>query len=106
MPRFIRRTAAASAAVLCLAGAAGASAAQAGVIDRLNAADEVERVLAHRYPGWSWLASCRQLSRVSFTCSFTGYNRSDDFADGRASARKLGGERFKARILSVNFDRF
>jgi hypothetical protein len=82
---------------LALTGAIGQSAV-AGVVQEINAGDEVQRVLDKRYPAWSFTASCRQVTRHYFTCSFFG-TRGSKFADGRASVREHG-RRYRATILS------
>jgi hypothetical protein len=82
---------------LALTGAVAQS-ATAGVVQEINAGDEVQRVLDRRYPAWSFVATCRQATPHYFTCSFVG-SRGSRFADGRASVRKHG-RRYRARILS------
>lgn len=75
--------------------------ARADFIDEINAADEVERILDHRHPGYDALASCRQVSRRRFTCKYSGFNdRGDCSETGRAAVLKVTGRHYRARILS------
>ncbi len=73
-------------------------AAQAGVIQEINAADQVERQLDRAHRSVTWMASCRHTSRTRFTCSYDGY-RGSKFWDGRAACSKSG-RRYSCRILS------
>jgi hypothetical protein len=74
-------------------------AANGGIIQELDAADQLERQLDRRNRSVTWLATCRQVSRRTFTCKFSGYRRST-FYNGRASCRKLSRTRYRCRILS------
>lgn len=89
------------ATLVALAGVT-APAAQAGIGWELDAADQVERTLEHRDHKYTYVASCRSTSARTFTCSWTGFTGRGDFANGRATARKINRYRYTARISSFH----
>jgi hypothetical protein len=78
-----------------------AAPAAAGFMDEMNAADQVERVLDRKFPAYSSVATCRQVSGRKFTCKYTGSkDTASCFHNGRATVRKVTSRRYNARILS------
>jgi|tagenome__1003787_1003787.scaffolds.fasta_scaffold20664565_2 hypothetical protein len=78
--------------------------AQAGIMDQLDAADQVERVAHHRYH-FQAISSCRQIGSRTFTCTVGG-TKGDCLYNGRANVRKLNSYTFKVTTMSVSKDCF
>ena len=76
------------------------TAAQAGIMDRLNAADEVERQAGDRY-GIDAISSCRQLSSRSFTCTIFDY-KGDCSYSGRAGVYKRSYYTYRVTSMRVS----
>jgi hypothetical protein len=80
--------------------AVAAPAAQAGFSDEFDAADQVERVAAHRYH-IDPLVSCRTIGRNSFTCRITDF-KGDCSYSGRANVRKVSGYTYRVTTMRVS----
>jgi hypothetical protein len=97
----MRKLLAIPATLVALAGF-HAPAAHAGIGWELDAADQVERTLEHRDHKFTYVASCRSTSRTTFTCQWNGFTRGGDFANGRASVRKINRYTYRAHITSFH----
>jgi hypothetical protein len=87
-------------AALALAIPASAS---AGIMDKYDAADQVERVAGHRYH-IDPLVTCRQIGSRSFTCSITDFDKNDCMWSGRANVRKVNQYTFKVTSMRASKD--
>jgi hypothetical protein len=79
--------------------------AQAGIMDQLDAGDQVARVAHHRYH-FDAFASCRQIGSRSFTCTIGGTKGDSCFYKGRANVRKVNGYTYKVTTMNVSKDCF
>lgn len=89
-------------AVLVAAATATAGVAVASVNDRLDASDEVARVLRKRDASFHYVAGCRNTSKTTFTCTWKGTSSRGVSADGRARVRKLSEHKYRATIMSFH----
>ena len=94
MKRFLILAAVIGGSVLAIPASASA-----GITERLDAADQVQRVAGHRY-GIDPIASCRQMGRASSPArsSTTPIARS---YSGRANVRKSGYYTYRVTTMRV-----
>ena len=94
MKRFLILAAVIGGSVLAIPASASA-----GITERLDAADQVQRVAAHRY-GIDPIASCRQIGSRKFTCTIFDYANSCSYS-GRANVRKSGYYTYRVTSMRV-----
>ena len=71
-----------------------------GFMDRLNAADEVERVAGRRYH-IDPMATCRQIGSKTFTCTIFD-SKGDCSYSGRANVRKRSSYSYRVTSMRVS----
>jgi hypothetical protein len=76
------------------------AAAQAGIMDEFDAADEVERVASRRYH-IDPLVTCRQIGSKTFTCRISDFKGSCSYS-GRASVRKWSSRTYRVRSMRIS----
>jgi hypothetical protein len=76
--------------------------AHAGIMDELDAADQVNRVAAHRFH-IDPLATCRTIGSGRFTCKITDY-KSSCLYSGRANVLKISRYTFRVTTMRVSKD--